>query len=297
MMYFQRRIVEMSCAGRVLARRQLCSAIGSCYVHTAPAIATSNDGANLRPSNFRWRIYTGVILERFPIAAPPLSDVERQYKDVKSQMELENSFLNNFELRQLKEKATALKRAQLEAEGKNLDQLGETIGISTAELDYNWQKKADSFAPPDLSKIEVDDEKSLKRKFDRKLVLVVRQRFGVPDYVSPWSLPYVAHRDGESLRQTVERSLASLVHPDLKATVTGNAPFVYYSRTFPTKTRAHANADGMKLFVYKAVLSPPFNFKLTSDDVVDYKWVTHDELAKYLSPRKFRNKILSLVIE
>lgn len=95
----------MSCAGRVLARRQLGSAIRPCYVHTAPATNATNDASLSRPSNIKWGIYTAVLLERFPIVAAPLSDIERQYKEVKSQMELENSYLNNFELRQRKEKA------------------------------------------------------------------------------------------------------------------------------------------------------------------------------------------------
>ncbi len=102
MMCFQRHIVEMSCASRVLARRQLSCAVRRCYVHTA--IATTNDASVAHPPT-NWRVYTAVLLERFPVVAAPLSHAQRQYKEVKQQIELENCFLNNFELQQKKEKA------------------------------------------------------------------------------------------------------------------------------------------------------------------------------------------------
>lgn len=100
------------------------------------------------------------------------------------------------------------KRKQLEAEGKDLSALDEQIGISSLQLSQEWLEKCKDLTQKynlDAPIIQPEENfQSLTRKLDKKLFLLVRQRF--PDapndeYVSPWTLPQFLNADGDSLRQ------------------------------------------------------------------------------------------------
>lgn len=101
------------------------------------------------------------------------------------------------------------KRKKLEAEGKDLSALDEEILVASLQLKDDWLEKAEELIKTyNLNTRQAFDEegpKSFRRKLDRKLALLVRQRFpDAPDatYVSPWILPRRVHSgDEETLRQ------------------------------------------------------------------------------------------------
>lgn len=92
----------------------------------------------------------------------------------------------------------------MEAEGKDLSQLDEQLGISNIQLMDDWKKNEEELMKrfnnfeDNNSKFD-SDFKCLERKNDRKLVLIVRHNFG-KDYTSPWILPQFKN-NGESLRE------------------------------------------------------------------------------------------------
>lgn len=95
------------------------------------------------------------------------------------------------------------RRKILESEGKDLSLLDEQIGISNIYLLDEWRKNAElltkKFHLDKRDNSADNDFKSLERKIDRKLVLIVRQNFS-KEYSSPWILPQ--HRNnGETLKE------------------------------------------------------------------------------------------------
>jgi hypothetical protein len=101
------------------------------------------------------------------------------------------------------------KRKQLEAEGRDLSDLDEQLGISTHELLDQWNKREEEVT----KMLDLYNEKqyardkhlqSVMRNTDRKLLLIVRQKFPDAlsgDYVSPWIVPQLKNELGETLRQ------------------------------------------------------------------------------------------------
>lgn len=64
--------------------------------------------------------------------------------------------------------------------------------------------------PPHLFYADADvknDRSSLHRKLDRNLILLVKEKLGDQDI---WMLPQAEWQPGETLRQTAERTLATL---------------------------------------------------------------------------------------
>ena len=96
----------------------------------------------------------------------------------------------------------------MEAEGKDLSHLDQQLGVSSVQKRNEWSEKAQKL----IEKYNLDnpptnasmDFKCLKRNLDRKLVLAVRQKFEdahTDDYVSPWILPQLMNKKGETLKE------------------------------------------------------------------------------------------------
>lgn len=100
------------------------------------------------------------------------------------------------------------KRKILESEGKDLSELDEQIGVSNIQLINDWMKEgSETFKRFGLDNVNCDvvgDQLSLHRKFDRKLVLLVREKLFSNDknYSSPWILPQLKN-NGEPLCEVI----------------------------------------------------------------------------------------------
>lgn len=95
------------------------------------------------------------------------------------------------------------KRAKLEAEGKDLSQMDEEIGISSLQLMDDWKKSGDELIDKhrlnNVSSFEGTDPRSIRRKLDRRILLMVKQLFQPgQNLVSPWILPQ-RRNNGEPL--------------------------------------------------------------------------------------------------
>uniref|UniRef100_A0A1I7WN71 Enoyl-CoA hydratase domain-containing protein 2, mitochondrial n=1 Tax=Heterorhabditis bacteriophora TaxID=37862 RepID=A0A1I7WN71_HETBA len=129
----------------------------------------------------KWDVMVSVVLWRPPIIAPPMTTTEQ---------------------------TLLAKRTALEFEGKDLSELDGQIGVSNAVRIDEWTKKAEQlntqYHLSEPRMFQSSDERSLMRELDRKLVLIVKQRFGDDKYVSPWILPQMKNKSGESLRQIAD---------------------------------------------------------------------------------------------
>ena len=88
------------------------------------------------------------------------------------------------------------------------------------------------------------------------------------------------------MRQTSERAVFTSCGPNIDFQVLGNAPFSYYKIKYPKKYQSET--QGAKIFIFKAFL---LNMKgnvwedieiQLGKNVMDYKWLTYEELGDYL---------------
>ncbi|XP_033846137.2 39S ribosomal protein L46, mitochondrial [Periophthalmus magnuspinnatus] len=218
-----------------------------------------------------------VYLQRLPVISADCSPIEQSFKDMMHQIELEKSLLSDHELR-LIEDAERLKRKQADdydsdEEDSHMDQ----DIVLTQDLEDSWEQKFRSFQPAPRVRDDVDkDMSSVQRCLADSLVLVSEQTVGDQKL---WLLPQMQWQEGETLRQTAERALASLP-VGLKATFLGNAPCGVYTYKLPKPLRTESSL-GTKVFFFKAILSdsgpsaPPNSALL---------WLKKSELQGYLKP-------------
>ncbi|MCP9259637.1 hypothetical protein DINM_002569 [Dirofilaria immitis] len=119
------------------------------------------------------------------------------------------------------------------------------------------------------------DSKSLKRKIDEFLVLIVCQKFDREDsYHLPWHLPQLQNLPGESLKQTSIRCLKELFSIEMYGKGITNAPFSVYVYHYPAQLRRRlkTSSRGAAIFFFKAMYMKHIPLIANRDEVADYKW-------------------------
>lgn len=214
--------------------------------------------------------------------------------------ERERSLLNDFELKTRHDKKLLAKRAELEREGKELSELDEQIGLANTIIQDEWNRRGEqlvqSLQLANPRSREVNDDRSLRRKLDRKLLLIVKQRFGQENYKSPWILPQLKHETGETLRETAERCIRQCAD-GVTASIYGNAPFAVFTQKYPKPLAKRLDKAGAKLFFYHAALAPTSSFEPNKKEVVDYKWVVREEFWSTVPSKKYKSCVNSVFLE
>ncbi|KJH43067.1 hypothetical protein DICVIV_10935 [Dictyocaulus viviparus] len=256
----------------------------------------------MRPSHRlynSWDVMVSVALFRSHVLAPPMSKVEKRFHVLQMEEEYEKSLMCNFELKLIQDEKLTAKRAELERSGKELSELDQQIGLSNAAVQENWNRKGEHL----VTKLRLannsaseTNKQGLNRMLDRKLLLIVQQRFGQRDYKSPWILPQMKHVSGDTLRDAAERCLSQTAD-HLKASIYGNAPFAVLTHRYPKPLGRRLAKDGAKLFFYHAVLTPSSVFSPNKDEVVEYKWVTREEFWSLVSSRKYKTCVDAAFLE
>ncbi|XP_002738570.1 large ribosomal subunit protein mL46-like [Saccoglossus kowalevskii] len=238
-----------------------------------------------------WHLLSAVCLERYPVITQKLNEIETRYQTVMDQIEFEKSVLADHEV-QLREDSERLARMQ-SAEYDEDEEEGEARVITAADLEDLGTEELSHFTPASKTteSDEKNDLKSLERKLSEKLYLLVKCKLGKN---SVWLLPQGRREDGESMRETAERVLASHCGDIIKAQFSGNAPCGFYKYKFPTESRSD-EAVGAKVFFYKARLLDG-NVLDANDVTEDYVWVSSKELPHYLKP-SYMKSIEQFLIE
>lgn len=92
-----------------------------------------------------------------------------------------------------------------------------------------------------------DDLKSLQRKLDQKLYLVVDQLLGKRPQ---WIFPQTTWRGPESLRKTAERALQLTCGDDLQITTLAGTPVGWYKYKYPVESELGSRFYGAKVRVH-----------------------------------------------
>ncbi|KAM7015845.1 large ribosomal subunit protein mL46 isoform 1-T1 [Tautogolabrus adspersus] len=225
-----------------------------------------------------WTLMAAVCLQRLPVISVDCSPIEQQFKEMLLQMEFEKSLLSDHEQRLL-EDAERLSRKQADDyDSDEEDDRRDQEIVLAQDLEDSWEQRMKNFQPAKRVRDDVDEDlTSLERCLDDSLLLLAEQQVGGEKM---WLLPQTQWQDGESLRQTAERALASLPAAAFKATFLGNAPCGLYKYKLPRAARTESTV-GTKVFFFKAVLSDDGHPAAPNASLL---WLKKDELQRYLKP-------------
>ncbi|XP_068431321.1 large ribosomal subunit protein mL46 isoform X2 [Clinocottus analis] len=250
------------------------------FSSTSACRATPQTRIVIERADSPWTLMAAVCLQRLPVISADCSPIEQRFNQMLQQMEREKSLLSDHELRLL-EDADRMSRKQADdydSDGEDEDQ----EIVLAQDLEDSWEQKLKIFQPAPRVTADVDqDVTSPERCLADSLVLLAEQQVAGETL---WLLPQARWQDGETLRQTAERALASLPAAGLKATFLGNAPCGVYKYKLPQAARTESTV-GTKVFFFKAVLSggggsggPP------PGPGGALLWATRSELQHYLKP-------------
>ncbi|CAD5228855.1 unnamed protein product [Bursaphelenchus okinawaensis] len=241
----------------------------------------------------KWDLSVALALVRLPVIAPKLTDIEQKFQKQQEQIEHEGSLLSDFELRMIKDAELLEKRKQLEAEGKDLSELDDQIGKTALQEEGEYKDFAQTtrktFEIDNREKLEDQDERSLRRRLDERLLLLVKQKFGENE-PKKWTLP-VLKNNGETLRQTAEKCLGETISSDVNVTIIGNAPFSVHPCKYPTKLAESLNKEGNNIFMYLGYINELDNQIDFSQKIADYRWTSKSELKSLVPTSQYRQKL------
>lgn len=231
----------------------------------------------------KWDVMVGLCLQRKPIITKPLTDTEVNFQKILQEIEFEKSLKSEHELRYERD----VNRMEKLKNGKVIDFDDMDQASSQSAQDYVDKNKEElinfKFASRSTEADTMNDTKSLKRKLDDNLVLIVKQQLGHEDY---WVLPQGLWKDGETLRETSERILKETCG-NIHVRFYGNAPCGFYKYKYPKQKREQSNIEGAKIFFFKAKL---LDGNVEENGVwTDYEWLTVQELNKRLIQPYMKN--------
>jgi len=224
-----------------------------------------------------WHLVGALCIERKPIITQQMSPLEQKYFQYIQKLEIEKSYLSDHEKRHLEDlkNAEKLKKGEIEDMDSVSKQTAQDFEDASLE-EFNKFKPNSRITEADLK----NDQRSIKRKLDSNLILVIKQKIGNDHR---WILPQAVHQEGESLRETAERAFSEICSSPVKMQMMGNAPVGYYKYKYPKVIRGDGIC-GAKVFFFKAQLLERLHDIEVADNVVDYCWLTHSELETFLQP-------------
>jgi len=228
-----------------------------------------------------------VCLERFPLIAPPPTDLDIRYKEMLRKMEDEKSLLSYHELRRM-EDARAAKKAE---KGAVLPDSEERQIITAQDFEdaSATERKQFTFAPRASEQTD-SNLQSLNRLLDKKLV------FLVPSFkANSWRLPTTLLRQGETLAQAAQRCLEECLDVSPAASFYGYAPRKLYRYVYPKPVAAKTGADGAKVFLFKAELA---HHSKVTPQVEQFRWLSRSEIDNtVILDQRYRQCVYSFIFE
>ncbi|XP_074517338.1 large ribosomal subunit protein mL46 isoform X2 [Sebastes fasciatus] len=288
----------LSCFSRTAVRTAGFRQFSSSSVSRA-ALQTQSVTDRVERASSPWTLMAAVCLQRLPVISSECSAIEQQFTHMMHQvssefthmmhqvssefthmmhqMELEKSLLSDHELRLLEDAERMSRKQADDYDSDEEDDRGDQEIMLTQDLEDSWEQKLKNFQPALRVTADVDkDLTSSERCLADSLLLLAEQQVGGEKL---WLLPQTQWQEGETLRQTAERALASLP-AGFKATFLGNAPCGVYKYKLPKAARTESSV-GTKVFFFKAILSdsgPP------AAQSAPFLWVKKSELQRYLKP-------------
>ncbi|KAM8710320.1 hypothetical protein ACLKA7_017019 [Drosophila subpalustris] len=253
--------------------------------HLARTQSTSAAGAKEK-----WDLYAGVLVERLPVVSKTLSPLERQFQDMLSHIEYENSLKSDHELKHERD----LVQMELIKQGKVQVDLDESAAKQTAQDlkdAYIEELKKFEVAPRTTADDAANKTTSTDRCLEDTLYLLVQQKLGQQQHLI---LPQGRRQEGESMRQTAERVLREQCGNDLQVLFYGNAPVGFHKYKYPSSQRAES--VGAKVFFFRASLRAGNVQGAKDTPAVQYEWLPKEALGQKLKNAAYADSIKKFLI-
>ena len=222
-----RRVAQNGCESSVLDQTSLTSASGRCVDGAQSWIRQLRSYSAASATS--GSLYGSMLVERLPIVLPEDPAWEREY-------------------REWSEARADKYRVALP------DQIVEPKGLIENLPDFDP-------APRETEADKTGNRKTIQRKLPEFLFLVLKDKSG------KWVFPKAKHNDGETMRQTAERSLKDFAGESLVCWVVGNAPQGH-----------HEEADGTTFYYRGSYLEGELQLQ---GGYIDHAWVTKEELGEF----------------
>ncbi|KAN0038298.1 hypothetical protein ACTA71_000470 [Dictyostelium dimigraforme] len=226
-----------------------------------------------------YKFTSGVIIERFPSLNPLPNEIEKTYMESYERLQ---SICRRDPIRfiSLVEDLPEFKEDQREKKDQDniQDEFEEDFSNYTPE---SRQTEADI----------KDDRKSLDRKLDKSLYLIINKSGSRYD----WQFPSTNWVKGESMKNAAERSLRDSLGSNWKYFIPSQAPCGVYKYNVDDDVQELIKAQGIKEFFYRAHYFGG-DFQINSKIVKDYLWVSKDELQEYFD-EDYYNETVKLIFD
>ncbi|KAG9295679.1 hypothetical protein G9A89_002997 [Geosiphon pyriformis] len=259
--------------------------------------AVSTNRANNLSKNstlFKYRLVAGVVLCRSPVITRDLIPFEEEY--YKYQQVLEQIHSAQFPVEFYFKKGSSgekLWKEKLKLEISKEMEMAQQEGLvalvnerqkmARFEIDKNDELQesqkvnvADRVTEAD----RIQDMKSLDRALQRTLYLIVKK----PRDQHSWQFPQGGLEKQENLYQAAKRELAEECGRDMDVWFVGRRPIGVYQYRFVEPIVFDQNRfDGAKVFFMKAHIFAG-QAKVDHNEIVDFAWVTKQEMQEYVHP-------------
>ena len=178
-------------------------------------------------------LFGSMLVERIPVVVPDAPDWEREYQ------EWSQARRDKFKV-------------------KLPDSVVEPKGLEENLPDFEA-------APRETEADRLGDRSTIYRKLQEFLFLVVK------DKSDKWGFAKLKHEDGETMRQTAERSLKEFAGDSIECWVVGNAPQGHYEES-----------DGTTFYYRGSYIEGDLKLE---NNYVDHAWVTKEELGEYFDEK------------
>jgi large subunit ribosomal protein L46 len=247
-----------------------------------------------------WVVKAAAIVERSEIIAPEDPEwlvkykqwrekweapIKKQMPDIKTLLEDEDKKTSGVvasgEKKDKKKKKE--KKGAAEAEDEEAKAKRERESRAEELRKANETQSAELYGPRITEADKANDRKSLYRKLDKKLFLIVKRQRDQ----HTWQFPQGDWVKGEVIRESGQRQFVEKFSSDLDVYFAGNCPQGVYGYEFPRDVQKKLNAYGAKVFFLYGYYVKG-SIKIMDDNIVDYLWVTKEELAEYLDPETYK---------
>ncbi|KAH8705277.1 50S ribosomal subunit L30 [Talaromyces proteolyticus] len=161
--------------------------------------------------------------------------------------------------------------------------------ITTASSEGTTTKKVDIQRPaPRVTEADkANDQKNLNRLLQRTLYLLVQTKDGY------WKFPSSPIGLEETLRTAAERTLAETAGINMNTWFVGFHPIGHHAYTFrapkPDESTKEVVAGEKTFFMKSRIMAGQADLSSNSLDIKDFKWLTREEIAKFVLPQYYSN--------
>ncbi|KAF2070386.1 hypothetical protein CYY_008299 [Polysphondylium violaceum] len=221
----------------------------------------------------KFRLTSSVIIERFPSLVPLPNEYEQKYLDSCERLE-ELIRREPIHMMSLVEDLPEMKEDDTKDQSNTqADELEEDFTNYTPE--------------PRTTQDDIQQNtQSLNRHLDKSLYLII-QKAG-SRYT--WQFPSTNWVNGESIKNTAERALRDSCGSSWKYWIPSQSPCGVFKYRVESELQDLLKAEGIKEFFFRSHYFGG-DLKFNSKIVLDYKWVSKEELKDYLDEEYYESVV------